>query len=219
MFIYYHDQILFSFFVNPHSLQHTVLMWQILIGIPNAYWSTAGNSFHRSLTPVEQQITVKTPAASFVWTFLSSGRDLWGAVCSWGGAWPAVCPHSLGIHRHPWITSRRRHSEQVRRQICVSCVQIDAADKIRHVAPVCCRRNCIISAYYQQRETHNPAVPNVSENQTSVRYKSLHAISVTERGKKRKKFTCLSYISLSRVWEALERPEGTRLHLDSTKGL
>ena len=38
-------------------------------------------------------------------------------------------------------------------------------DKIQHVTPVCYRRNCIISAYYQQRETHKPAPPNVSINQ------------------------------------------------------
>lgn len=43
-----------------------------------------------------------------------SGRDLWWAVCPRGGTWPAVCPHGPRVHCHPWITTRWRHTEQVR---------------------------------------------------------------------------------------------------------
>lgn len=50
--------------------------------------------------------------------------------------------------------------------MCVKCVQ--SQPHILHLNPhplLCRRRNCIISAYYQQRETHKPTLPNVSMKQ------------------------------------------------------
>lgn len=41
-------------------------------------------------------------------------RDLWGAVCQGRGAGPAVRPHCPRVHSHPRVTTRWRHTEQVR---------------------------------------------------------------------------------------------------------
>lgn len=46
-----------------------------------------------------------------------SDRDLWWAVCQRGGPWPAVCPHSPRINCNSWITTRGRHTEQVRHKM------------------------------------------------------------------------------------------------------
>lgn len=56
-------------------------------------------------------------------------RDLWWAVCQRGRAWAAVRPHSSCIHCHPWITTRWRHTEQVRHKwafVHVNHVLLDA---------------------------------------------------------------------------------------------
>lgn len=106
---------------------------------------------------------------------LISDRNLWWAVQQRGGPWPAVRPHCPCIHCHPWVTTRWRHSEQVREPqrvimgvtIYTLCWEITPCCVCVYV---CCRRNCIISAYYQQRETHKPTVPNVSIIGTSVQF-------------------------------------------------
>lgn len=49
-------------------------------------------------------------------------RDLWWAVCQRGRAWAAVRPHSSCIHCHPWITTRWRHTEQVRHKWASMCI-------------------------------------------------------------------------------------------------
>lgn len=90
-------------------------------------------------------------------------------MCQRRGSWPAVRSHGPCIHCHPWITTRWRHTEQVRdkrRAYFFLCVWIYNVywEMITCIFLLCCRRNCIISAYYQQRETHKPSMPNVSVN-------------------------------------------------------
>lgn len=53
---------------------------------------------------------------------LISDRDLWWAVRPRGRTRPAVRPHDPRILRHPRITTRRRHSEQVRGVDVCGCV-------------------------------------------------------------------------------------------------
>lgn len=73
--------------------------------------------------------------------------------------------------------------------------------EIHHVTSVCYRRNCIISAYYQQRETHKPTLPNVSTNLHTCPILTIrkHVISSI--------FTIIFSITcLTRAWEAPEKP-------------
>lgn len=88
-----------------------------------------------------------------------------------------------------------------RYKICIFvyiCVHLDPAMKIGAMLLLCFRRNCIISAYYQQRETHKPTLLNVSTNN---RYLILTVMC---------HFTCLMDIFfpcsfLPREWEAPEK--------------
>lgn len=97
---------------------------------------------------------------------LLSDRDLWGAMCQRRGTGSAVCPHGARIHCDPWTATRWRHTEQVRDTKCVWGVNLDPASEHNTMSLLSRRRNCIISAYYQQRETHKTTLPNVSINWT-----------------------------------------------------
>lgn len=86
-------------------------------------------------------------------------RDLWGAEFPGGGSWPAVCPHCSGKHWCPRFTTWRRSAEQVS---AIRILWVERHCLSSNLFPVCCRRNCIISAYYEKKEAHKPTTPNVS---------------------------------------------------------
>lgn len=104
-----------------------------------------------------------------VWMF--ADRDLWRAVCQRWGSRPALRPHSAGVRWHPWITARRRNTEQVGGAKPSSngiCAHLHLFWENDLVLVLCYRRNCIISAYYQQRETYKATLPNVSKKKRST---------------------------------------------------
>lgn len=121
-----------------------------------------------------------------------------------GGTWSSVCPHRPRIHCHSWITTRWRHSEQVSDAECVCvllyvCVHL-LPWKLQHVTYVFYRRNCIISAYYQQRETHKPTLPNVSRNHIIKPYATISMCTC--------KITIISSIACSGPGRLLKSPAG-----------
>lgn len=71
-------------------------------------WQLGGNRRPCYKFPISSRMN---PLIS-VWTF--ADRDLWRAVCQRRGTRPALCPHGAGVWWHPWITTRRRNTEQVR---------------------------------------------------------------------------------------------------------
>lgn len=72
-------------------------------------------------------------------------------------------PPQLSLDYHQVEAYRASKTQYVLMCVCV-CINQEPTDTM---FLLCYRRNCIISAYYQQRETHKPTLPNVSRAYTS----------------------------------------------------
>lgn len=87
---------------------------------------------------------------------------------------------SLDYHQEEEYRASRRHPTLFRCSLCTSA----SSGENDTVLFLCYRRNCIISAYYQQRETHKATLPNVSNKtnkQKLVWFKTFVDIEVMHR--------------------------------------